>query len=154
MASNYGLGTINSLNFGLEDIRDIKLNANMKIGRNHNKDYVLRYKNDIGGHFVLAPAAVQQHDHSAANLVELGDIDTVSLSATSAANDATPFGFSWDGTKFVPYNIPRNLEEVLDGTLPAYSAVAGTPNVLYYDSNVNKYKMRDLRLYLRLKTLV
>ena len=136
-----------------QDIRDIKLNANTKIGRNHNKDYVFRYKNtnaDIGGHFVLAPAAVQQHDHPAANLAELGDIDPVSINATMAANDATPFGFSWDQTtlKFVPYNIPRNLEEVLDGIVTGTGTTAGTPNILYYDSNVNKYKMRDLRLYL------
>ena len=146
MASNYGLG-VTALNIELDDIRDVKINANTKIGRNHNKDYVLRYKND-GSHFVMVPAAVQQHEHPAANLAELGDVDTVSLGATAAANDATPFGFSWDrsASKFLPYNIPRNLDEVLDGTVRA--GTAGIPQVLFYHSNENKYKLQDLRHYL------
>ena len=96
----------------------------------------------------MTPAAVQQHEHPAETLAELGDVDSVSLNATMAANDPTPFGFSWDrnAAKFLPYNIPRNLEEVLDGVVSG--GVAGAPNVLYYDSNVNKYKMHDLRNYL------
>ena len=151
MASNYGLGIMGGLNLGLNDIRDLKINANTKIGRNHNKDYVLRYKNsDVDGasHFVMVPASVQQHDHPVASLVELGDVDSVSIGATAAANDATPFAFSWDKntSKFQPYNIPRNIVELLGSKVAG--GEAGVPKVLFYDSNVNQFKMQDLRPYL------
>ena len=45
-ASNYGLG-LTSLNLGLDDIKDLKVNVNTKIGRNHNKDFVLRVSGTI-----------------------------------------------------------------------------------------------------------
>ena len=146
MSLDYGYG-LSTHNLELADLRDLKIDDDVKIRRNHNKDYILRYRNE--GNFVLAPASVQNHEHKT-DFSELADIDQ-SVSATKTANDPTPFGLTWNRTteKFEPYNIPRNLTEVLDSIIAGgVNEAPGTPNIIYFDSNVNKYRLKDVRDYL------
>ena len=147
MASNYGLGVVAKLNPGLNDLLDVEVPKDVKKGRNNNRDFVLRYKND-SKEFALTPAATQAHDHKI-DLAELEDVHQAGIAAIKTTGDATPFGFTWnpDTAAFMPYSIPRNIDELLEGMVVADTA--GVPFVLVYNETERKYEMRDIRNFVR-----
>ena len=138
MASNYGLGVIDPLNPGLNDLLDVRIPDDVKKNRNNNRDYCLRWNNSTRN-FVLSPTAVQQHDHPI-DLGDLTDVSDESIAARKATSDATPFGFTWNRatSTFMPYDIPRNIDELLDSTVLADPGVSGIPYVLVYNESERK----------------
>ena len=147
MTSDYGLGVVDKLNPALDDLLDVKVPVDIDRKRNDARDFIFRY-NFTTRSFELNPAATQQHDHPT-DLSQLTDVDS-SIENFKTTNDSTPFAFTWDPNtgNFMPYSVPRNLNELLESVVTVDQNLAGIPHVIYYDDTDNKYKMRDLRHYI------
>ena len=146
MASNFGLGAITPQGLAISDLKDV--NVPRLNGRDHKKDFILKWKNDVKL-FNLEPAAIQAHDHDT-NLADLNDIDETIDDIKNKPHVPFSFAYSDRDNKFYTFELPRDFLELIEKPLTSVdpNIVGSVPYVLVYNSQTQIFSLSDMRHYL------